>query len=71
VRRIQQIAVQYGLLAEQVGSTVPDQLEIRVDGVTAVTGRVSELKDAWAYALERALHVETEEGLVPATLQKS
>ena len=71
VRRIQQIAVQYGLSAEQVGSTVPDQLEIRVDGVTAVTGRVSELKDAWACALERALHVETEEGLVPATLQKS
>jgi phosphoribosylformylglycinamidine synthase subunit PurL len=53
--RIEQIAVQYGLSAEQIGSTVPDQLEIRVDGATAATASVSELKDAWAYALERAL----------------
>jgi hypothetical protein len=32
---------------------------------------VSELGDAWGSALERALHVETEERLVPSTLQKS
>jgi phosphoribosylformylglycinamidine synthase subunit PurL len=71
VSRIQQIAVQYGLSAEQVGITVPGQLEIRVDGAPAATASVSELKDAWAHALERALHVETEERLVPAALQKS
>jgi phosphoribosylformylglycinamidine synthase subunit PurL len=71
VPRIQQMAVQYGLAAEQIGSTVPDQLEIRVDGTAAATASVSELQDAWAHALERALHVETEERLVPATLQKS
>jgi len=29
------------------------------------------LREAWASALERALHVETEERLVPAALQKS
>ena len=71
IARIQQIAVQYGLSAEQIGSTVPDQLEIRVDGTAAATASVSELKDAWAYALERAFHVETEERLVPGALQKS
>jgi len=71
VERIQQIAVQYGLSAEQIGSTVPDQLEIRVDGLAAATASVSELQDAWGGALERALHIETEERLVPATLQKS
>ena len=71
VPRIQQVAVQHGLSAEQIGSTVPDQLEIRVDGTAAATASVSELRDAWADALERALHVETEERLVPATLQKS
>ena len=68
---IQQVAVKYGLSAEQVGSTVPDQLEIRVDGTAAATGRVSALREAWEHALERALHVETEERLVPGALQKS
>jgi len=71
VERIQQLAVQYGLSAEQIGSTVPDQLEIRVDGTAAATAGVSELRDAWAGALQRALHVETEERLVPGALQKS
>jgi len=71
VSRIQQIAVQYGLSAEQIGRTVPEQLEIRVDGVTAAKADVSELQDAWAGALERALHVETEERPVPGSLQRS
>ena len=65
VARIQQVAVKYGLSAEQIGSTVPDQLEIRVDGKAAATASVSELREAWDGALERALHVETEERLVP------
>ena len=69
--RIQHIAVQYGLSAEQIGSTVPGQLEIRVDGVHAAAASVSELKDSWAHALERALHLETEERLVPGVLQRS
>ena len=69
--RIQQIASQYALSAEHIGDTVPEKLEIRVDGTTAATASVSELRGAWAGALERALHVETEERLVPATLQKS
>ena len=54
VSRIQQVAVQYGLSAEQIGSTVPDQLEIRVDGRAAATASVSELQNAWGGALERA-----------------
>ena len=71
VGRIQEVAVKYGLSAERIGETVPDKLEIRVDGKAAVTASVSELREAWAGALERALHVETEERLVPAMLQKS
>ena len=71
VARIQQVATQYGLSAELIGSSVPDQLEIRVDGVAAATVSVSELREEWAGALERALHVETGERLVPGTLQKS
>jgi phosphoribosylformylglycinamidine synthase subunit PurL len=71
IARIQQLAVKYGLSAETIGNTVPDQLGIRVDGAAAATASVSELREAWASALERALHVETEERLVPGALQKS
>ena len=71
IKRIQQVAVQYGLSVEPIGHTGPDQLEIRIDGNGAVKASVSEFRDAWANALELALHVETEERLVPSTLQKS
>jgi phosphoribosylformylglycinamidine synthase subunit PurL len=71
VGRIQQVAVKYGLSAENIGETVQDKLEIRVAGAVAAAANVSELRGAWAQALERALHVETEERLVPETLQKS
>ncbi len=68
---IQQVAEKFGVSAERIGSTISDQLEIRVDGTPAATARLSELQEAWASALERALHVETEERLVPGALQKS
>ncbi len=68
---IKEIAVKYGLSAEAIGETVPDKLEIRVAGEIAAAASVSELREAWASALEKALHVETEERLVPETLQKS
>jgi len=71
VARIQQVALRYGLSAEQIGTTVPDQLEIRVDGKAAAAATVSDLREAWDGALERALHDQTEERLVPGALQKS
>ncbi len=71
VGRIQEVAVKYGLSAECIGETTPDKLEIRVAGAIAASAAVFELRDAWAGALQRALHVETEERLVPGTLQKS
>jgi len=71
VGRIQQLAVQFGLSAESIGETVPDRLEICVAAVVAAAANVSELRDVWAGALERALHTETEERLVPGPLQKS
>jgi phosphoribosylformylglycinamidine synthase len=71
VGRIQQLAVQFGLSAESIGETVRDKLEIRVAAVVAAAAKVLELRDIWAGALEQVLHVETEERLVPETLQKS
>ena len=69
--RIKQIAVEYALSAENIGHTVPDKLEIRVDGKVTASADVSELSEVWAGALERALHADTEERLVPGVLQRS
>ncbi len=71
VGTIQQVAAKSGVEAAQVGSTISAQIEIRVDGASVVAASVSDLKDAWSAALQRALHVETEERLVPAVVQKS
>ncbi len=71
VERVQQAAVKYGIAADVIGETAADKLEIAVDGESAVAAALSELFDVWAHALERALHTETEERLVPATIQKS
>ncbi len=71
LERIQQVAIQYALSAEYIGNTAPEELDIRVDGESAAMAFVSELREAWDRALETALHVETEERLVPSTLQKS
>jgi phosphoribosylformylglycinamidine synthase len=71
VKRIQQVAEKYGVAAEPIGATIADNLEIRVDGKVVVSAPVEELRQAWSTALERALHTETEERLVPAVIQKS
>jgi phosphoribosylformylglycinamidine synthase len=69
--RIQQIAVKYGVAAEPIGETAPKKFEISVDDAVVVSASVSDLKDVWQHALQRALHVETEERLVPAVVQRS
>jgi phosphoribosylformylglycinamidine synthase II len=71
VERIKQVAVKYALSAEHIGHTAPGHLEIQVDGKLAISAGVSELSEIWSSALERALHSETEEGLVPGVLQRS
>ncbi len=58
--RIQQVAVKYGLSAEVIGETVPDKLEIRVDGRVVVSASVSELRSGFEGALEKALKTEPE-----------
>jgi uncharacterized Zn finger protein len=61
VERIKEVAVQYALSAENIGITVPDNLQISVDGKLAASAPVSELKTVWAKALEEALHTAAEE----------
>ncbi|MGI9102929.1 MAG: phosphoribosylformylglycinamidine synthase subunit PurL [Terriglobales bacterium] len=71
VSNIQQIALKYGVAALPIGVTTSEKLEILVDGRAVVSAPVSQLKWAWESALQRALHAETEERLVPEILQKS
>jgi phosphoribosylformylglycinamidine (FGAM) synthase-like enzyme len=70
---IKQMAVKSGLAADLIGQTTgkDNNIEISVDGKKAITASVSDLRQAWATALERALHVDTAEHLVPEILQKS
>ena len=71
LQRLQQIAVEYRVAADLLGETVPENLEIRLDGKVVVSAGVSELTRIGEQALPRALHLETPEHLVPETLQKS
>jgi phosphoribosylformylglycinamidine synthase II len=58
--QIKQIALKHGLLAEQIGETVPEQVEIKLDGRVMVSATVAELRDGYENALETALQTETE-----------
>jgi phosphoribosylformylglycinamidine synthase len=60
VSRIKEVAVKYGLSLDTLGETVPEQLEIKLDGKVVVSATVSELKDEFENALERALKTDVE-----------
>ena len=70
-QRIQQIAVEYGVAADFLGKTVPENFVIRLDGKVVVSAALSQLKQVWEQALPQALHVQSPEHLVPEILQKS
>jgi phosphoribosylformylglycinamidine (FGAM) synthase-like enzyme len=71
VSGIKQVAKKHGIFADVIGQTTSDKLEISVDEETVVSASVADLFTAWDTALERDLHVETEDHLVPNVLQKS
>jgi phosphoribosylformylglycinamidine synthase subunit PurL len=56
--RIKLTAVKYGLSAEQIGDTISEQIEIKLDGRVVVSATVSELRDSYEGALEAALRSE-------------
>jgi phosphoribosylformylglycinamidine synthase II len=55
---IQQVAVKYGISADVIGETVPERLEIKLDGQVVVSAPVSELRNSYENALEAALRTE-------------
>ena len=58
--RIKQVAESHGISAEAIGQTVPDRLEISLEGKPVVSAAVSELSAAYESALESALRTDPE-----------
>jgi phosphoribosylformylglycinamidine synthase len=58
LNEVQQVAVKYGIGAELIGETVPERIEIRLDGRVVVSAPVSDLREAYEGALEKALRAE-------------
>jgi phosphoribosylformylglycinamidine synthase II len=58
--RIKEIAAKYGLSLDMLGETVPQHLEIKLDGKVKLSAAVSGLKDEYENALERTLKTDPE-----------
>ena len=60
ILRIEQIAEKYGITADVLGETIPERMEISLDGNVIASSTVSELRDAYENALESALRADPE-----------
>jgi phosphoribosylformylglycinamidine synthase len=58
--RIKQISEAHAVAADVIGETVPEKLEISLDGRVIISARVSELNDSYESALELALRTDPE-----------
>jgi phosphoribosylformylglycinamidine synthase II len=57
---IKQIAAQHGIVVDVLGETVPEQVDISLDGRVVVSALVAELRDGYESALEKALRTAPE-----------
>jgi phosphoribosylformylglycinamidine (FGAM) synthase-like enzyme len=60
VSRIQEVAGKYSVAADLIGETIPDRLEISLDGKVVVSAPISELREAYENALESKLRTDPE-----------
>ena len=60
VARVKQLAETFGVSAEIIGETVPEKLEISLDGKVVISAAVSDLSVAYENALESALRTDPE-----------
>jgi phosphoribosylformylglycinamidine synthase subunit PurL len=58
--RIKSIGASHDIVAEVIGETIPDKLEIALDGKTVISAAISELSHAYESALESALKTHPE-----------
>ncbi len=61
---IQEVAEKYQLSAEEIGETVSELVEIRMDGRVVASAMVSELRDSYEGALEAALRADPDASAV-------
>jgi phosphoribosylformylglycinamidine synthase subunit PurL len=60
VSRIKSVAGDYGIFADEIGTTGGNRVEISLDGEVVVSATVAELNDVYEGALEKALRTEPE-----------
>jgi phosphoribosylformylglycinamidine synthase len=60
VSRIQEIAEKLGIAADVLGETIPERLEISLDGQVVVSAAVADLDQAYESALESILRTDPE-----------
>jgi phosphoribosylformylglycinamidine synthase subunit PurL len=60
VPRIKEVAEKHGVAADVIGETIPERLEISIDGTVAVSAAISELSAVYENALESALQTDPE-----------
>jgi phosphoribosylformylglycinamidine synthase subunit PurL len=60
VSRIQRVAAEYGIAADVLGETIPERLEISLDGQLAVSASVADLDEPYVSALESILRSDPE-----------
>jgi phosphoribosylformylglycinamidine synthase II len=58
--RIQEIAGEHGIAVDVLGETIPERLEISVDGQVVVSAAVTDLDQAYESALESSLRTDPE-----------
>jgi phosphoribosylformylglycinamidine synthase subunit PurL len=60
VARIKEVAEKHGAAAEVLGQTIPDRVEVSIDGKVVISASVLELSEAYEGALESALSTDPE-----------
>jgi phosphoribosylformylglycinamidine synthase II len=60
VARIKQVAEKHGIVADVLGKTISDRLEISLDDKAVVSASISELSEKYEGALESALRTDAE-----------
>jgi phosphoribosylformylglycinamidine synthase len=60
VERIKEVAKKYDISADAIGETIPEKLEISLDGKVVISSTVSELRQSYESALESALRTDPE-----------
>ena len=60
VARIKEVSAKFDVAADVIGETIPERLEIVLDGETIVSSTISDLKDSYEGALQSALRTDSE-----------